>query len=133
MRVTSTKEAAKLKMEYRGVAMRPIVKEEQIFLKTKLKLTTDVQISFCYFHFCQSLLRHVQNQSKKSRYGETEDIYRKYVRMAAALAFLPAKDVIKGFKLLKDCNGDSDVSEFLEYFEKTCIGVPNKLEPADAH
>ena len=41
MRVTSTKEEAKLKMEYRGVAMRPIVKEEQIFLKTKLQIKNE--------------------------------------------------------------------------------------------
>ena len=46
---------------------------------------------------------------------------------AADLAFLPAKDVIKGFELRKDCNGDSDVSEFLEYFEKTYIGVPQQI------
>ena len=47
--------------------------------------------------------------------------------MAAVLAFLPAKVVIKGFELLKDCNGDSDVSEFLEYFEKTYIGFPQQI------
>ena len=47
--------------------------------------------------------------------------------MAAALAFLPAKDVIKGFELLKDCNGDSDVSEFLEYFKKAYIGLPQQI------
>ena len=91
------------------------------------QLSTDVQISFCYFNFCQSLLRHVQNQSKKSRYGECEDLYRKYVRKAAALAFLPVKDVIKGFELLEDCNGDSDVSEFLKYYENTYIGVPQEI------
>ena len=100
----------------------------EIAVRNALKqISTDVQISFCYFHFCQSLLRHVQNQGKKSRYGEAEDLYRKYVRMAAALAFLPVKDAIKGFKLLKDSNGDSDVSEFLEYFGKTYIGVSQQI------
>ena len=87
----------------------------EIAVRNALKqISTDVRISFCYFHFCQSLLRHVQNQGKKLRYGEAEDIYRNYVRMAAALAFLPAIAVIKRFELLKDCNGDSDISEFLE-------------------
>ena len=97
------------------------------------QISTDVQLSFCYFHFCQSLLRHVQNQGKKLRYGEAKDLYRKYVRSAAKLVFLPAKDIIKGFEVLKDCNGGSDVSEFFEYFEKTYIGAPNKLEPPDVH
>ena len=50
----------------------------EIAVRNDLKqISTNVQISFYYFHFCQSLLRHVQNQGKKSRYGEAEDIYRK--------------------------------------------------------
>ena len=105
-----------------------VTNDFEMAVRNALKqFSTDVQISFCYFHFCQSLLRHVQNQGKTSRYGEAEDIYRKYVRMAAALAFLPAKDVTKEFELLKDCNSDSDISEFLEYFEKTYIGVPQQI------
>ena len=59
------------------------------------QIYTVVQISFYYFHFCQSLLRHARNEGRKSRYGETEYKYRKYVCMAAALAFLLAKDVFK--------------------------------------
>ena len=58
------------------------------------------------------LLRLVQNQGKKSQYGEAEDLYRKYVRMAAALAFLPVKDVIKGYELPNNCNDYSDVKVF---------------------
>ena len=33
----------------------------------------DVDISYCYFHFCQSLLRQVQSQRKKTRYGTVGD------------------------------------------------------------
>ena len=38
--------------------------------------------------------------------------YRKCVRMAGTLTFLPATDIIKGFELLEDCNDDSDVRVF---------------------
>ena len=43
----------------------------EIAVRNALKqISTDVQISFCYVHFCQSLLRHVQNQGKrKTRSG----------------------------------------------------------------
>ena len=36
-----------------------------------------VDSSYCYFHFCQSLLRKVQIQGKKPRYGTVSDEYRK--------------------------------------------------------
>ena len=35
------------------------------------QISIDVQISFCYFHFCQSLLRHVQNQGKKNHFKDS--------------------------------------------------------------
>ena len=34
------------------------------------QISTDVQISLCYFHFCHSLLRHVQNQGKNYGMGK---------------------------------------------------------------
>ena len=36
------------------------------------KIASDVEISFCYFPFFQSLLQLVTNHGKKSRYGEAE-------------------------------------------------------------
>ena len=114
---------------FKALSLNPssVTIDFEMAVRNALKQTaTNFQISFYYFHFCQSLLRHVQNQGK-TPYGEAEDLYGKYVRMAAALAFLPAKDVIERFELFKYCNGDSDVSDFLEYFEKTYRGVPQQI------
>ena len=73
--------------------------------------------------FSQPLLQHIQNSGRKSRFLEAENLYQKIVRVAAFLPFLLAKDVIKRFEVLNYFNDNSGVTEFLEFFEKTYIGV----------
>ena len=86
-----------------------------------------VDISYCYFHFCQSLLTQVQSQGTKTRYGTVADEYRKIVRMTAALAFLPPVDCVKGFVCIRKNTADADANAFLDYFEKTSIGLPRNF------
>ena len=60
-----------------------------------------VDITYCYFHFWQSLLRKLQSLWKKTRYGTVGAEYRKTVRMTAALAFLPPVDCVEDFECIR--------------------------------
>ena len=80
----------------------------------------------CNEAHCKGRISPIKDEIKVNN-EHSEVLYRKYVRMAAAFAFLPSEDVIKGFELFKDCNGESDL-RVLEYFEGTYIGVPKQIE-----
>ena len=58
---------------------------------------------------------------------ESADEYRKIVRMTAALQFLPPVDCVKGFECIRKNTADADANEFLDYFEKTYIGLPRNF------
>ena len=79
------------------------------------------------FFFLSVLIATYKTKVKKSQYGKIKDFYRNYVRMAASIAFLSAKNVISGFKFRKTCNSGLDITECLEYFEKSNTGVPQQI------
>ena len=47
----------------------------------------------CYFHFCQALLRKLQQLGLQTQYQEDQEIS-SFVRRTAALAFVPLRYVV---------------------------------------
>ncbi|CAF0877868.1 unnamed protein product, partial [Brachionus calyciflorus] len=82
------------------------------------------KIHACFFHLSQSLFRRVQTKGLIRDFALNEE-FRYSFKLVQALAFLPVKDVIEGFKLIqKQC--PESFEPILIYFEQVYIG---KLKP----
>ncbi|CAF2887331.1 unnamed protein product [Rotaria sp. Silwood2] len=79
-----------------------------------------VELSGCYFHFCQNVLRFLQTHGFKQTY-ETDVAFADNVHKILALAFIEPTMVIDGFELL--CSKlDDDYQQILDYIEDNYIG-----------
>lgn len=80
------------------------------------------QVSGCYFHLCQSVVRKVNEVGLKSDY-ENNDEVRVFVRCLPALAFIPPQDVIEAFERLVEAmpQGIDHLDELVTFFEHTYI------------
>ena len=89
------------------------------------------KIDGCYFHFCQSLMRHVNDLGLKKRYERVNvsvngirsySRTRIWIRRLMSLAFVPAENVISAFhSVLADIPEDLDIDAFLNYFQATWV------------
>ena len=74
-------------------------------------------VSGCYFHFTQSIMRHVQSLGLKKKY-ESEPRFSTLVRSIPALAFVPKAEVKDVFKSLsKKFPKTEACKSLLNYFE----------------
>jgi hypothetical protein len=81
----------------------------------------DASISGCYFHWCQSGIRKVNEVGMKVAY-ETNEELQTYVRCLPALAFVPVQDVEEAFEILSETAPNvENVDEVTTYFEHTYI------------
>ena len=81
----------------------------------------DAEISGCYFHLCQAVIRKVQEVGLKSDY-EADDVIRGFIRCLPALSHVPADDVITAFETLVDeMPSNEKVNDVVTYFEHTYI------------
>ncbi|CAF1541239.1 unnamed protein product [Adineta ricciae] len=79
-----------------------------------------IELSGCYFHFCQNVLRFLQNHGFKQNY-ETDVMFADSIHKILALAFLDPTNVIDGFELL--CSKlDNVYQPILDYIEDNYIG-----------
>ncbi|CAF4615362.1 unnamed protein product, partial [Didymodactylos carnosus] len=78
------------------------------------------ELSGCYFHLCQSLLRFLQANGFKQQY-ETDIEFADNIHKIASLPFLEPKSVVEGFESLCSKFGD-DYQPILDYIEDTYIG-----------
>ena len=76
-------------------------------------------IQGCYFHLVSNLWKHVQKYKLVDKYEEKE--FRRLYKLTKALAFLPPKHVITGFKAIQEICTD-DFKPILDYFEEYYIG-----------
>ncbi|CAF1393552.1 unnamed protein product [Rotaria sordida] len=79
-----------------------------------------VELSGCYFHFCQNVLRFLQTHGFKQKY-ETDVIFADNMHKICALTFMEPTMVIDGFELLCS-NLDTDYHQVLDYIEDNYIG-----------
>ena len=68
--------------------------------------------------------RNIQSNGLSKKYNDDE-VFRINVKKLIALAFVPLCDVINGFELVAG-DLEDDAEEFLDYFEKTWVGEPQK-------
>ncbi len=106
---------------------RVVVDFEQslmIAVHTELPLTI---VSGCYFHFCQSLWRNVQNHGLSTAYRQHRRV-QDVVRKVMALAFLPVLLLRQNFFVLRNsrrtqrlCRRMPEIEEWLDYVQQTYI------------
>ena len=69
------------------------------------------EVTGCYFHLCQSIMRKVQEGGLKPDY-ESDDAMRGFIRCLPALSHVPVDDVIAAFKtLVSDMPADDIVND----------------------
>lgn len=80
----------------------------------------------CFFHFNQSIYRHIQSNGLQHRY-ETDGDFALQIRMLPALAFVPTGNIVQAFDDLID-HGQFllESQPVVDYFEDTWIGRPNR-------
>uniref|UniRef100_A0A915CML7 MULE transposase domain-containing protein n=1 Tax=Ditylenchus dipsaci TaxID=166011 RepID=A0A915CML7_9BILA len=87
-----------------------------------------IKHSACFFHFRQSLIRNVCSNNKVLY--ESDDEFRKWTNLIAALAFVPVEDVSEAFEILTESSEQSEYAEqlgpFFDYFEDIYIGRVKK-------
>ncbi len=80
-----------------------------------------MSIKGCYFHFCQALLRKVQDLGLQSEYRRNSEL-RSFVQKAAAVAFVPLRYVRLGWIGVKAVLPNVPrTEEFVVYFQGTWI------------
>ncbi len=78
-------------------------------------------IKGCYFHFCQALLRKVQDLGLQVEYQSNREL-RSFVRRTAAVAFVPLRYVRLGWFGVKAVLPNVPrIDEFVDYFQRTWI------------
>ena len=85
----------------------------------------NTHIRGCFFHFMQSIYRHVQHLGLSGRYAQELE-FAHNIKQLGALAFVPVPDVIDSFErlVLTDFFRDNDeVLALVDYFEEMWIGM----------
>ena len=78
----------------------------------------------CFFHFSQCIFRQVQQHGLVTDYAVPE--FSIFVRMLAAFAFVPEKDVITSFETLIDVEYPDRAEAIIDYFEDNFIGMKDR-------
>ena len=98
------------------------------------------QITGCYFHICQSVLRKINEVGLKKAYTATPELAL-VLKMVPATPFLPVEQVEDGFNLVREEVGDillrlksdNEISEKIErfacYFQKMYLRGTNRGSP----
>jgi len=91
-----------------------------------LSVLPDSTVKYCFYHFCQSHWRKIQELGHTVEYGSDPEFARGF-RKFSALAFLPLYHIEKAFDLLYDeLAEDERFAEFISYFENNYVGRPNR-------
>ncbi|XP_025406892.1 uncharacterized protein LOC112680884 [Sipha flava] len=98
---------------------------EQAAINTVKKVFPQTEINGCFFHFCQSIWRHIQNTGFAVKYHENSD-FALNIKMLNALAYVPPESVITAFEDLLQTDfykeHETILTPLLDYFEDTWIG-----------
>jgi hypothetical protein len=98
---------------------------EQAMINAFRFVFPSVSQSGCFYHFSQCIYRQVQQHGLQNDYSQQDD-FSLFIRMLAALAFVPVTDVEEAFDNLIDA-GYPDIAEpVVNYFEDNFIGRPGR-------
>lgn len=79
------------------------------------------QVTGCYFHLCQSVLRKVSELGMRPAYDNNDEL-RGVVRCLPALAFVPLDEVVESFyELAASMPDEPGLDELTTYFEQTYV------------
>lgn len=116
--------------EVSGHRLRPrrIVMDFEVALVTACETEfVGANISGCYFHFCQSLWRRVQQLGLAGRYRRRRHL-RKLIRKFMAIGYLPVAVVRLNFRRLVAADSTQrlmvrypELREFVQYMENTYV------------
>ena len=90
-----------------GYLTKLIVKKVTV---KRSRLTDHTCILACFFHLAQSLIRNLAKMGLKIEY-ETNKAFAHAVRRFAALAFLPATEIVEGFLDITMCLDDCEENQ----------------------
>lgn len=116
--------------------LRPGIEPQRMMVDFEIGFTLacqevfpNVRIKGCYFHFCQAILRHMQESSLKSLYDRDLELAHE-IKKICALIFVPPNNVLSSYEKLKKSSYYAEnievLSELLLYVEKTWIGTPKR-------
>lgn len=75
----------------------------------------------CFFHFCQCIYRKVQDCGLQAEYSQID--FNMFIRMMAALAFVPVGSVIDSYETLLEAHAPQSAQPVIDYFEDNFIGM----------
>jgi len=108
--------------------------EHSMFIAIETELP-GVPISGCYFHFLQSLWRHVQNEGLVRAYRRSRSL-RAAVRKVMAIAFLPVLLVRQNFLMLRNVRRTQRLvqrfpalDDWLDYVQSTYVNSNSPFPP----
>ena len=86
----------------------------------------NVEVNCCFFHFCQSMYRHIQELGLQVTNDNPDDrTLKTRVHMLLALAFIPIDDVRPMFRNLKTTWSEAYFKPVIQYFGRTYVlGAP---------
>ena len=102
--------------------LRLLIDFESAVIKAFQQAFPGMQISGCFFHLCQNIIKNAKAIGLKHRY-ETDFDFKIKVKSLAALAFVPIESVIDVFQQLVDTFDEENEleSQLLNYFSTTYI------------
>ena len=99
---------------------------EQAIMSAFRCLFPSVSQSGCFYHFSQCMYRQVQQHGlQKLSYYVAED-FPLFIRMLAAIAFVPVTDAVDSFDTVVDAGYPDRVEPVVNYFEDNFIGWPDR-------
>ena len=98
-----------------------------------LSTSLGVQMKGCFYHLSSNLWKRIQRLGLQQRYNNKEE-FAIFLRMLAALAFVPPNNVIVYYEQLYDHirSFNEDCDDVIEYFEDNYIGRFGRNSPRRA-
>lgn len=97
---------------------------EQAMLNAFRSIFPGASQSGCFYHFSQCIYRKVQEHGLQNDYIQED--FSIFIRMMAAIAFVPVDDVVAAFDTLIDTGYPDHAEPVVNYFEDNFIGRPDR-------
>ena len=97
---------------------------KQAMLNAFRSVFPSVSQSGCFYHFSQCIYRQVQQHGLQNDYAEED--FSLFIRMLAAIAFVPVTDAVDAFVTLVDAGYPDRAEPVVNYFEDNFIGRPDR-------
>lgn len=120
---------------------QPLLNSRRIMVDFEMAVMNAIESNFsqttingCYFHFCQSIYRHVQAYGLQSEYCNNINVA-SHIRYMAALAFVSPEDVFRWYTALKvfaffrtklASKSDNSINKLLKYVQQTWMGSKDR-------